>query len=76
MLELIFAALITIVPDYLYRRYGQGKRWGHEITLFNIWYELRCWTRRTVPAPAALVFHDQRLNGASEKIRPVQLEPA
>jgi multidrug resistance efflux pump len=41
MLELIFSALITIVPDYLYRRYGQGKRWGHEITLFNIWYELR-----------------------------------
>ncbi|MES0827115.1 HlyD family secretion protein [Ruegeria sp. SCP11] len=41
MLELIFSALITIVPDYLYRRYKQGKRWGHEITLFNIWYELR-----------------------------------
>ncbi len=41
MLELIFSALITIVPDYLYRRYKQGKRWGHEITLFNVWYELR-----------------------------------
>lgn len=41
MLELVFSALITIVPDYLYRRYKQGKRWGHEITLFNIWYELR-----------------------------------
>ncbi|SPJ29296.1 HlyD family secretion protein [Falsiruegeria mediterranea] len=41
MLELIFSALITIVPDYLYRHYKQGKRWGHEITLFNVWYELR-----------------------------------
>lgn len=41
MLELIFSALITIVPDYLYRRYKQGKRWGQEITLFNVWYELR-----------------------------------
>ncbi|MEP4768932.1 MAG: biotin/lipoyl-binding protein [Roseibium sp.] len=41
MLELVFSALITIVPDYLYRRYRQGKRWGHEITLFNVWYELR-----------------------------------
>ncbi|WP_425046053.1 HlyD family secretion protein [Primorskyibacter sp. S87] len=41
MLELVFSALITIVPDYLYRRYQQGKRWGHEITLFNVWYELR-----------------------------------
>ncbi len=41
MLELVFSALITIVPDYLYRRYKQGKRWGYEITLFNVWYELR-----------------------------------
>ncbi|MCA0928287.1 HlyD family secretion protein [Ruegeria profundi] len=41
MLELIFSALITIIPDYLYRRYKQGKRWGKEITLFNVWYELR-----------------------------------
>jgi len=28
MLELIFSALITIWPDYLYRRYRQGKRLG------------------------------------------------
>ncbi len=41
MIELIFSALITILPDYLYRRYKQGKRIGHEITLFNVWYELR-----------------------------------
>ncbi|SMP11147.1 HlyD family secretion protein [Shimia sagamensis] len=41
MLELIFSALITILPDYLYRRFKQGKRIGHEITLFNVWYELR-----------------------------------
>jgi multidrug resistance efflux pump len=41
MLELIFSALITILPDYLYRRYRQGKRLGQEITLFSIWYELR-----------------------------------
>ncbi|WP_420410693.1 HlyD family secretion protein [Roseibium sp.] len=41
MLELIFSALITIVPDYLYRHYKQGKRLGHEINLFTVWYELR-----------------------------------
>ena len=41
MLELIFAALITILPDYLYRTRVEGKRLGHEITLFSIWYELR-----------------------------------
>jgi multidrug resistance efflux pump len=41
MLELLLSALITVLPDYLYRRYAQGKRFGHEITLYNFWYELR-----------------------------------
>src|SRR3954471_9548733 len=41
MLELMFCSLLTILPDYLYRRYRQGKRFGHEITLFSVWYELR-----------------------------------
>ncbi|ODR95615.1 secretion protein HlyD [Methyloceanibacter stevinii] len=41
MIELIFSFLVTILPDYLYRRYGQGKRFGEEITLYNFWYELR-----------------------------------
>ena len=41
MLELLLCSLVTIVPDYLYRRYIQGKRLGKEITLFSVWYELR-----------------------------------
>lgn len=41
MLELMICSLVTIVPDYLYRRYGQGKRLGREITFFSVWYELR-----------------------------------
>src|SRR5438128_8558325 len=41
MLELMFCSLLTIVPDYLYRRYAQGKRLGREITLFSVWFELR-----------------------------------
>ncbi|AML52291.1 HlyD family secretion protein [Falsihalocynthiibacter arcticus] len=41
MFEVIGCSLITILPDYLYRRYGQGKRIGHEITLFSVWYVLR-----------------------------------
>ncbi len=41
MIELLFSALITILPDYLYRRHRQGKRLGHEITFYNFWYELR-----------------------------------
>ena len=40
MLELILCSLLTVFPDYLYRRYAQGKRIGKEITLFSVWYEL------------------------------------
>jgi len=41
MLELMLCSLLTILPDYLFRRYVQGKRFGKEITLFTVWYELR-----------------------------------
>ncbi|MEG6508253.1 biotin/lipoyl-binding protein [Methyloligella sp. 2.7D] len=41
MVELLLCSLFTILPDYLYRRYAQGKRLGHEITLYSVWYELR-----------------------------------
>ena len=41
MFELMLCSLFTLVPDYLYRRYVQGKRIGKEITLFSMWYELR-----------------------------------
>ncbi|WP_018183388.1 HlyD family secretion protein [Kaistia granuli] len=41
MLELMLCSMLTIVPDYLYRRYVQGKRIGREITLYSVWYELR-----------------------------------
>jgi multidrug resistance efflux pump len=41
MLELLLCATFTILPDYLCRRYRQGKRFGHEITFFSVWFELR-----------------------------------
>src|SRR5438128_11007385 len=41
MLELMLCSLLTIVPDYLYRRYVQGKRLGKEITFYSVWFELR-----------------------------------
>jgi multidrug resistance efflux pump len=41
MLEILLCSLFTLVPDYLYRRYVQGKRIGHEITLYSVWFELR-----------------------------------
>ncbi|PAY07700.1 secretion protein HlyD [Bradyrhizobium sp. UFLA03-84] len=41
MLEIIICSLVTILPDYLFRRYVQGKRFGKEITFYSVWYELR-----------------------------------
>jgi multidrug resistance efflux pump len=41
MLELLLCSLLTILPDYLYRRYVQGKRLGKEITFYSVWFELR-----------------------------------
>jgi multidrug resistance efflux pump len=41
MLELLLCSMLTILPDYLYRRYRQGKRFGHEITFYSVWFELR-----------------------------------
>jgi multidrug resistance efflux pump len=41
MLELLFCSMLTILPDYLYRRYVQGKRLGKEITFYSMWFELR-----------------------------------
>ena len=41
MLELMLCSMLTILPDYLYRRLVQGKRFGKEITFFSVWFELR-----------------------------------
>ncbi|WP_138466491.1 HlyD family secretion protein [Poseidonocella sp. HB161398] len=41
MFEFLFCSMLTILPDYLYRRYGQGKRIGKEINLYSMWFELR-----------------------------------
>ncbi|WP_077960603.1 HlyD family secretion protein [Ensifer adhaerens] len=41
MFEFILCSMLTILPDYLFRRYGQGKRIGREITIYSVWFELR-----------------------------------
>lgn len=41
MFEILLCSFFTILPDYLVRRYIQGKRFGKEINLFSVWYELR-----------------------------------
>jgi multidrug resistance efflux pump len=41
MLELMLCSIFTLLPDYLFRRYVQGKRFGREINLYTVWFELR-----------------------------------
>ena len=41
VIELFLCSVFTVLPDYLYRRYVQGKRVGQEITLYSVWFELR-----------------------------------
>lgn len=41
MLELLICSMLTVLPDYLFRRHVQGRRIGKEITLYSVWFELR-----------------------------------
>src|ERR671912_57921 len=41
MLEILLCSMVTILPDYLFRRFAQGKRFGREITFYSVWFELR-----------------------------------
>jgi multidrug resistance efflux pump len=37
----LLCSIVTVLPDFLIRRYVQGKRIGREITLYSVWFELR-----------------------------------
>ncbi|MBP1882353.1 HlyD family secretion protein [Sinorhizobium mexicanum] len=41
MLEFLICSMLTIFPDFLFRRFVQGKRVGREINLYSMWFELR-----------------------------------
>lgn len=41
MIEILLCSIVTILPDFLFRRFAQGKRIGREITLYSVWFELR-----------------------------------
>ncbi|ASY69302.1 HlyD family secretion protein [Sinorhizobium fredii] len=41
MLEFMICSMLTILPDFLFRRYVQGKRIGRDINLYSMWFELR-----------------------------------
>ncbi|MDE3774797.1 HlyD family secretion protein [Sinorhizobium meliloti] len=41
MLEFLICSMLTILPDFLFRRYVQGKKIGQHINLYSMWFELR-----------------------------------
>ena len=55
MLELLICSLVTVLPDYLFRRFRQGKRWGKEINFFSVWYELRWGVSACILLTVALI---------------------
>jgi multidrug resistance efflux pump len=66
-MELILCSVFTLLPDYLFRRYVQGKRFGKEITFFTVWYELRYGITSCLMATIALItvvfyFHPAAVN--------------
>lgn len=79
MLELMICSLVTILPDYLYRRYRQGKRFGKEITLFSVWYELRWGITGCLMLTVALItmifYYHPATNSAALYYRTVPILP-
>lgn len=79
MLETLICAVFTILPDYLYRRYVQGKRFGHEITFFSVWYELRwglvtCFMAATTVITLLFYYHPST-NAVASYFRTVTILP-
>ena len=62
------AHLSRSCPDYLYRRYRQGKRFGKEITFFSVWYELS-WGIIALPDADDLADHDDLLFPSVDHLR-------
>lgn len=77
MLEFFACSLITIFPDYLYRRYAQGKRLGQEINLYSVWYELRWGITSCAILTIALItvifFYHPTTNNVSSLFRTVTI---
>src|SRR6201989_2989550 len=79
MLELLVCSLVTILPDYLYRRYAQGKRFGREITLYSVWFELRfgivCCLMLTVALITMIFYYHPSTTSATLYYRSVPIVP-
>ncbi len=79
MLEVILCSLVTILPDFLFRRYAQGKRLGKEITFLSVWYELRygltgCFIL-TVSLIAVVFFYHPSTSNVTAYFRSVPIVP-
>ncbi|MGW9329162.1 HlyD family secretion protein [Bosea sp. NPDC055594] len=79
MLELLVCSLLTIVPDYLYRRFAQGKRLGKEITFYSVWFELRWGITSCLMLTVALItvifYNHPSTTNASVMFRTVPIVP-
>ena len=79
MLELLICSLVTIFPDYLYRRYVQGKRLGREINVYTVWYELRwgivCCLLLTVSLITVIFYYHPSTKAATAVFRTVTILP-
>ena len=79
MLELLICSLVTIVPDYLYRRYVQGKRLGKEITFYSVWFELRwgitCCLMLTIGLITTVFFFHPATSNAALFFRTIPILP-
>ena len=77
MLELFLCSMLTIFPDYLFRRYGQGKRIGKEITIYSVWFELRwgitCCLILTVLLITVIFYHHPTTNNVTSYFRSVPI---
>lgn len=79
MLEFLLCSMITILPDYLYRRFGQGKRIGRDITLYSVWFELRWGITACILLTISLItmifyFHPTSTN-VTKAFRTVTVQP-
>ena len=79
MLEFLACSLITILPDFLIRRYVQGKRLGEEIDLFSVWYELRWGITACIILTVSLItvifFYHPTTSNVSSLFRTVTILP-
>jgi multidrug resistance efflux pump len=79
VLELLLCSLFTLLPDYLYRRYGQGKRLGVEITFYSFWYEFRYGITACLMLTVALItvvfYHHPSTNNVTSYFRTLPILP-